>query len=99
LAAVAAMADAGTQTYVDATLTWDIEHQASLGYEDRLRRVAGSLEAVGREHLLTTLANIAIADGDYSALEQIVLERAGAALGLSPAYVRGVLDLARAARQ
>jgi hypothetical protein len=99
LAAVVAMADVGTQEYVDATLTWDLERHASVGYEDRLRRVAISLEPVGREHLLTTLASIAIADAEYSDGEQLVLERAGAALGLSPAYVRGVLDFARTARQ
>jgi uncharacterized tellurite resistance protein B-like protein len=99
LAAVAAMADAGTQEYVDATLTWDLERHASVGYDDRLRRIASALEPVGREHLLTTLANIAVADGDYSDGEQHVLERAGAALGMSPAHVRGVLDLARATRQ
>jgi hypothetical protein len=99
LAAVVAMADAGTQEYVDATLTWDLERHASVGYDDRLRRIASALEPVGREHLLTTLANIAVADGDYSDGEQHVLERAGAALGMSPAHVRGVLDLARATRQ
>jgi uncharacterized tellurite resistance protein B-like protein len=93
------MADAGTQEYVDATLTWDLERHASVGFDDRLRRVASALEPVGREHLLTTLANIAVADGDYSEGEQHVLERAGTALGMSPAHVRGVLDLARATRQ
>jgi hypothetical protein len=97
--AVAAMADVGTQEYVDATLTWDLEHHASVGYDDRLRRIAPSLEPVGREHLLTTLASIAIADAEYSDGERQVLERAGAALGLSPAYVSGVLDFARAARR
>ena len=98
-AAVVAMADVGTQEYVDATLTWDLERHASVGYDDRLRRVASSLEPVGREHLLTTLAGIAIADAEYSDGERQVLERAGAALGLSPAYVSGVLDFARTARQ
>ncbi|MDQ1424047.1 MAG: hypothetical protein QOD72_1545 [Acidimicrobiaceae bacterium] len=99
LAAVGAMADIGTQEYVDATLTWDLERHASVGFDDRLRRIGVALEPVGREHLLTTLAGIAIADGEYSDDEQHVLERAGAALGLSPAYVRGVLDFARTARQ
>jgi hypothetical protein len=99
LAAVEAMADVGAGEYLDATLTWDLDRHASVGYEDRLRRVATALEPVGREHLLATLAHVAIADGEYSGDEQHVLERAGDALGLSPAHVRGVLDIARIARQ
>jgi tellurite resistance protein len=98
LAAVAAMASVGTEAYVDATLSWDLEHHAHIGYDDRMHRVGTVLEPAGREHLLTLLAHIAVADGDYTDGERNVLERVRAALGLSPAYVRGVLDVARSAR-
>lgn len=98
-AAVAVMADASMAEYVDATLTWDLDHHADVGHEDRLRRLATLLEPVGREHLLTQLAGIALADGDYTDEETRALDRAGGALGLSPAHVHGVLETARSARR
>lgn len=56
-----------------------------------LRHVAGSMSTHGTESFLARMASIALADGPIDDGERSVLESMGAALGMTPAHVAGVL--------
>lgn len=88
------------QRYTDTVYTMDDlgEDIANLKHGDLVRRletVAGILNDHGKESLVTACLQIAAADGsiDESELEEV--RKAGVALGMSQAHVRGVISQAR----
>lgn len=58
---------------------------------DPLGQAAGMLNEQGKESLLAACVEIAAADGSIDDRELAEIKRAGAALGMSPAHVRGVI--------
>ena len=61
----------------------------------RLEPVAGMLNDRGKESLLAACIEIASADGSIDDDELATVRAAGAALGMSPAHVKGVIAHAR----
>lgn len=60
-----------------------------------LRSVAGTLNDHGKESLLTACLRIAASDGSIDESELVEIRKAGTALGMSPAHIRGVVDHAK----
>lgn len=56
-----------------------------------LGQAGGTLNEQGKESLLAACVEIAAADGSIDDRELAEIKRAGAALGMSPAHVRGVI--------
>jgi hypothetical protein len=79
-----------TEAWVDA----DLSSIDASGLEAHLQHVGPLLETAGREALLGNGAWVAAADGTLVEGARGVLERAGAALGMTPAHVRGTIDSA-----
>jgi uncharacterized tellurite resistance protein B-like protein len=59
---------------------------------DQLVQVAGTLNEHGKEELLSACLSIAAADGALHESEVADVVRAGAALGMSQAHVKGVIS-------
>ncbi|NNF63644.1 MAG: hypothetical protein HKN07_05230 [Acidimicrobiia bacterium] len=77
--------------YEMADLDRDLTELAGGDLSAALAGVAGSLNPDGKELLLVACVEIAGADGSVDPSEVAAIERAGAALGLSAAHVRGVV--------
>jgi uncharacterized tellurite resistance protein B-like protein len=77
--------------YMESDLDRDLERLKPHGLADEMTSVAGMLNESGKERLLEACLKIAAADGsiDDSELEEVT--RAGAALGMSPAHIKGVI--------
>ena len=87
------------QKYADAPyseqhLDHDLVGLSSEALPKQLEQVAGSLNDFGKENLLTACVTLASSDGSITASELSEIERAGRALGMSSAHVRGVLIMA-----
>lgn len=78
----------------DAWLDADLTSVDTSGLEAHLQSVGPLLEAPGREALLGNGAWVAAADGALVDGARALLEQAGAALGMTPAHVRGTIDSA-----
>ncbi len=82
-------------TYTRADLNDDIKDLKHGDLARQLESVAGMLNDHGKESLIAGCLEIAAADGsiDESELEEV--RRAGLALGMSPAHLRGVITHAK----
>jgi tellurite resistance protein len=89
-AAVREITLAGATGYQDGNLDQDL----AVVPQD-LSQMLGSLTAqlpqTGREAMVAGAARVAVADGPMNQNEQLVVNAVGAALGMSPAYVAGVV--------
>ena len=83
--------------YTEADLDRDLEELDTGSLTDQLSRVAGHLTEHGKERLLSACVHLAAADGSIDEAETRELQRAGSALGMSPAHIRGVIESAREA--
>lgn len=77
--------------YEMSDLERDLTDLAGSDLAGELSSVAGTLNPDGKELLLAACIEIASADGSVHAQEISEIERAGAALGMSAAHVRGVI--------
>jgi len=77
--------------YTAEDLNRDLIELHSDSLEEAFSNVAGTLNALGKESLIEACMRLSAADGhiDERELEQIA--RAGRALGLSPAHLRGLM--------
>jgi hypothetical protein len=91
LAAVDAVNTVSPDTYDESALEVDLATLDVDALEREVGRLSESLSATGQENLLAACVRIALADGSASPAEVEVLGRLGAALGMTPAHVRGVL--------
>jgi hypothetical protein len=85
------IASTGVTGYTEADLSEDQMGVDPTELPGQLDRLARGLSDQGKEMFVTRLAQIAAADGPASDGEKAVLDHVGAALGLSPAHVLGVM--------
>lgn len=81
--------------YTESDLAHDLRELDVRDLTDHLSRVAGHLNEHGKERLLNACVHLAGADGSIDGTEITELNRAGTALGMSRAHIRGVVDSAR----
>lgn len=81
--------------YTMADLDDDLKDLRHGDLGSQLERAAGTLNEQGKESLLAACMEIAAADGDIDDSEVSEVRRAGAALGMSPLHVRGVIAQAK----
>jgi uncharacterized tellurite resistance protein B-like protein len=84
------------QRYADSPYTMDNleDDLEDLRHGDpaaRLGKVAGMLGEQGKESLVAACIEIAAADGVIGERELVEIQKTGAALGLSPAHIKGVI--------
>ena len=58
---------------------------------DYLTAIAGALNDQGKELVMQAALNVAAADGNVGAEEEQLIQQIGAALGMTPAHLRGVI--------
>ena len=97
-AALEVMRNFADTPYTRQNLDEDLAKLQPSSLEDEMQNVAGALSAEGKERLLAACLAIAAADGSIDPSEVKEIERAGLALGMSPAHIRGVLADALADR-
>ncbi len=81
-------------TYGESELHHDLATLDDTGLEHHLVEVGGILDGLGKEALLAACVRLAGADGAVTAAELALVHRAGRALSMSPAHIRGVVDTA-----
>ena len=79
-------------TYTNEDLDRDLATLDHKTLDDQLVQVAGTLNEHGKEELLSACLSIAAADGSLHESEIVDVVRAGAALGMSQAHVKGVIS-------
>lgn len=90
-AAVHGIVAAGAVDFNDGHLSEDLYSRDQSQLLGQLSVLARGLTDQGKESFITRLAEIAAADGPPSDAERSVLDTVGAALGLSAAYVLGIV--------
>lgn len=84
--------------YLEQHLDHDLATLQGAKLADEMSGVAGMLNEHGKERLLEACMRIAAADGSIDETEIAELTRAGVALGMSPAHIKGVIAHSSAAR-
>jgi tellurite resistance protein len=92
-AAVREIVLAGVTGYQEGNLDQDFQ-VVPQDLSQMLAALAGGLQQTGREALVAGAARVAAADGPMTPNEQLVVNAVGASLGMSPAYVSGVVGTA-----
>lgn len=92
------MAEHSDTPYTPEDLDRDLRELHPGDLTTHLGNVAGYLNEHGKERLLTACVMIAASDGTVDESEIAELQKAGAALGMSPAHVRGVIAGVREAQ-
>jgi uncharacterized tellurite resistance protein B-like protein len=77
--------------YTMANLEDDLKDLRHGDLADVLGRIAGMLNGQGKESLLVACVDLAAADSSIDERELAEIQRAGTALGLSPAHLKGVI--------
>jgi len=77
--------------YTMANLEEDLKDLKHGDLSGQLSNVAGMLNDPGKESLLVACVEIAAADGSIDEREMAQIEKAGAALGLTPVHLKGVI--------
>ncbi|HEX3427113.1 MAG TPA: zinc-ribbon domain-containing protein [Acidimicrobiales bacterium] len=90
-AALEAIVAAGAVGFNDGHLSEDLASRDQSQLQGQLNVLVRGLNDQGKETFITRLAEIAAADGPPSDGERSVLDTAGAGLGLSAAYVLGIV--------
>ncbi|HUI47619.1 MAG TPA: TerB family tellurite resistance protein [Acidimicrobiia bacterium] len=90
-AAIAAARKSGSENYDESWLARDISAVDPSNLDEYLAPLAKGLNAQGKEVFIEQIARIGLADGQLSATETQLLEKLGAALGISAVYLRGIV--------
>lgn len=85
------MSDFSDTPYTEDDLERDLADLHPDGLEDAFAGVAGSLNEHGKEMLIVACLTLSAADGDMDRRELDEIGRAGRALGLSPAHLKGIV--------
>jgi tellurite resistance protein len=89
-AAVHEIASAGAAGYGEPNLAQDMQ-VVPQDLSQMLASLAGQLPEAGREALLTGAVRVAALDGPVQPAERAVIDSVGSALGMSQAYVAGIV--------
>ncbi len=96
-AALAVMQEYSDTPYAAAELDEDLTTLSLAEMTHQMERLAPVLNGDGKETILHACLAIAAADGAIDESELVEVRKAGAALGMSPAHVRGIIAQAREA--
>jgi hypothetical protein len=91
-AAVELVAQSGTESYDDDTLTNDLAHYDATQLPSYVAPLAAGLKEQGKETFVAQLTRVALAGGPLTPAETAVLETVGAGLQLTAAHLRGIVD-------
>ena len=91
VAAVEASRKSGTPNYDESWLANDLDALDPSSLHDYLAPLATGLDPQGKETFVEQIARIGLADGQLSPSEMHVLESLSSGLGISAAYLRGIV--------
>jgi hypothetical protein len=91
-AAIAVLSAVAGRPWSDAELDTDLQVLDVAPMFDRLVTLSGNLTEQGKEQFLTACTEIAAGGGVLSTDERQLIDRVAAALSVTPAHARGVID-------